>query len=96
MRRTVVKRDANHAPIKVALIQAGRPVWDVAHLAGFGCDLVAEHLDGYPIFLEIKKPGPPSVRRLTDSEKQLQAMFPRFYAVAQSELEALRAVGLAL
>jgi hypothetical protein len=88
------KRDSSHASIKAALLAAGRPVKDVAHLAGLGCDLITEHVDGYPLFLELKRKGPPSVRKLTDSEKALQAMFPMFFKVAQDEVEALRAVGL--
>jgi hypothetical protein len=89
------KRDSSHASIKAALLAAGRPVKDVAHLAGLGCDLITRHLDGTPVFLELKSPGPPSRRKLTESEVALQAMFPMFYRVAVTPQDALRAVGLA-
>lgn len=90
----LVKRDSSHAPIKQALLDVGRPLRDVSHLAGLGCDFIVEHLDGYPIFLEAKPDGPPSKRKLTPSEEALRAMFPRFFKVAQTPEEALEAVGL--
>jgi hypothetical protein len=89
------KRDSSHASIKAALLAAGRPVKDVAHLAGLGCDLITAHISGFPLFIEVKREGPPSSRKLTDSEKALQALFPQFFRVAQTAEEALMAVGLA-
>lgn len=50
---------------------------------------------GYPVFVEVKRPGPPWVRKLTPSEAKLQALFPQFYVVVQDVEEALAAVGLA-
>lgn len=93
MGRTFGKRDATHAAIKAGLLRAGRPAKDVSAYGGFGCDIVTAHLDGWPLFLEIKREGPPHVRKLTESEEALRAMFPRFFAVAQTVEEALRAVG---
>jgi hypothetical protein len=95
--KTYGKRDAGHFEIKTGLINAGRPVKDCAGFAGLGCDLIAEHVDGYAMFLEVKKPGPPSVRnRLSPSEIELRSLFPQFYRVVQSVEEALAAVGLAV
>jgi hypothetical protein len=88
------RRDPNHHEIAGAYKRSGRPFSDVSGIHGFGCDLVAEHIDGYPVFVEVKKPGPPSCRKLTDSEKRLQALFPRFYFIAQNIEEAFQAVGL--
>lgn len=90
----IYKLDATHAGIKAALLAAGRPVHDVGHLAGFGCDMVTQHLDGRVIFLEAKALGPPSKRKLTDSEERLKSLFPTSFAVAQTPEEALAAVGL--
>jgi hypothetical protein len=94
MSRRWGKRDQSHAAIKAALLAAGRPLRDVAHLAGLGCDFIAEHRDGYPIFLEAKPEGRPSLRKLTPSEIALRDTFPGFFRVVQTADEALRAVGL--
>jgi hypothetical protein len=61
-----------------------------------GCDLIVARGDrGHPpVFIEIKRPGPPSARKLTFSEETLRALFPEAYAVVQSVAEALAAVGL--
>lgn len=88
------RTDINHGEIKQALLRAGRRVHDVARHHGLGCDLIAEHVDGYPVFIEVKRPGPPSARRLKDSEVALQLKFVRFYAIVQSVNEAFTAVGL--
>lgn len=88
------RTDVNHLPIKRALERIGRPVKDVARYHGFGCDLVTETLGGEVVFLEIKKPGPPHCRKLTESEQALQKLFPWSYFVVQTEEEALRACGL--
>jgi hypothetical protein len=91
----LVRRDPNHHAIKQALMDAGRPVKDVSHYAGLGCDLLTEHLAGYMVLLEVKDgTKPPSARRLTDSEKDLRARFPRSFVEALSVEDALRAVGL--
>lgn len=88
------KRDEGHAEIGAAYRAINWPHLDTSRHAGLGCDYITRHKDGYPILLEVKRPGPPHCRKLTDSEKRLQAMFPEFYRVAQSVDEALCAVGL--
>lgn len=88
------KLDAGHGEIKRALQDAGRPVFDAAKFGGGLPDLVVEHVDGRVLFLEIKRPGPPSARKLTPAEDAFRAVFPRSYVIAQSVDEALRAVGL--
>lgn len=89
------KYDVNHKPLTALLRRAGRPFVDVARHRGFGCDIVAQHRDGYVMFIEIKKPGPPHCRKLTESEETLRSLFPDFFRVVQSEEELLAAVGLA-
>ena len=90
----LAKRDVNHAEIRDALRKAGFRVLDVAGYAGLGCDLMTEARDGRVVLLEVKRPGPPSARRLTDSEKALMALFPTSFFVVQSVEEALRACGI--
>ncbi len=67
----------------------------VSHHAGLGFDILTRHRDGFPVFLEVKTPGPPSSRRLTESEKTLRDAFPQFFRVAMTPEEAFEAVGLA-
>jgi hypothetical protein len=66
----------------------------VSHFSGLGFDILTRHKDGYPVLLEIKSPGPPSSRQLTDSEQALRAAFPGFFRVAVTPEEAFSAVGL--
>lgn len=89
------RRDRNHGEIQQALLDAGRPVHDVSRHHGLGCDIVTEHRDGSLVLLEVKRPGPPSARKLTASETALQAKFPASFVVVQSISEALLAVGIA-
>ena len=88
------KFDENHKEIAAEFRKIGWPAKDVARHAGLGCDFITRHKDGFPILLEIKRPGPPSARKLTESETFMQRMFPEFYRVAQSWDEVLRAIGL--
>jgi hypothetical protein len=88
------KRDEGHADIGAAFRAIGWPILDTSRHAGLGCDFITRHKDGFPIFLEVKRPGPPHCRKLTDSEKRLQAMNISFYRIAQSVEEAFEAVGL--
>jgi hypothetical protein len=92
--RLQVKLDANHKEIGANLRKLGWPHLDVAHHRGLGFDFLTKHRDGYPILLELKRPGPPSVRKLTESEAFMQTMFPQFYRVAQNWDEVLVAIGL--
>jgi hypothetical protein len=88
------KLDANHLPIKRALQDAGRPVFDSAHMGNGLSDLITTHVDGRVLFVEIKRPGPPSARRLTPAEEKFRRKFPEAHVIVQSIDEALRAVGL--
>lgn len=91
----LVRRDPNHHKIKQALLRAGRPVKDVAQYPGLGCDLLTEHIRGHLVLLEVKDgTKPPSARRLTESEKELRALFPKSFVEVLSVEGALRAVGL--
>ena len=87
------KRDANHKEIAGALRKAGVEFRDVSMHRGLGCDLLARHRDGYIVAIEIKRPGPPSSRKLTESEESLRVMFPEFFRVCQTIEEAFRACG---
>ena len=66
----------------------------VSHFSGLGFDILTRHKDGYPVLLEIKSPGPPSSRQLTESESTLRDAFPEFFRVAVTPEDALAAVGL--
>ncbi len=88
------KTDSNHLAVKRALQDAGRPVFDAARLGGGVSDLISQHLDGRIVFIEVKRPGPPSARVLTPAEEKFRALWPSAYAVAQSCEEALQAVGV--
>ncbi len=88
------KPDVNHGEIKRALIKAGRPVFDAAKFGGGISDLITTHINGRVVFIEVKRPGPPSARRLTDAEVKFQRLFPDSYFIVQTEDEALRAVGV--
>lgn len=88
------KFDGSHVEITRELRRMGWPFIDVARFGGLGCDLIVRHRDGYPILLELKKPGPPSLRKLTESEEALQALFPQFFRVAWDWPGVLAAIGL--
>lgn len=92
--RYACKFDASHVAITKGLKMIGWPFTDVARFGGFGCDLVTKHKDGYPMFLEIKNPGPPSSQKLTESEEALRAVFPDFFRVVVDLDGALAAIGL--
>ena len=85
------KFDSSHKPITQALKRIGWPFRDVARYPGFGADLMSKHHDGYPLLLEVKAP---KVYALTDSERELQAMFPNFYKIVRDEDDVLHALGL--
>lgn len=89
------KLDANHLEIKNALLEAGRPVFDSGHMGSGLSDLITTHVDGHVIFVEVKRNGPPSARKLTPAEEKFRKKFPQAHVVVQTKSEALRAVGLA-
>lgn len=89
-----VKLDAGHKEVGANFRKLGWPHLDVARHRGLGFDYLTKHRDGYPILLELKRPGPPSARKLTGSESFMRDMLPEFYRVAQSWQEVLEAIGL--
>ena len=91
--RYAAKFDASHVEITKGLKRMGWPFKDCARYAGLGFDVLTRHRDGYPILLELKRPGPPSVRKLTESEAFMRDAFPQFYRVAQNWDEVLLAIG---
>ena len=89
------RHDANHTPITDAYRKAG--VWfrSVSRALGLGCDLLARHVEGYVVLIEVKDgEKPPSARKLTPAEESLQRAFPMFYKVVCTPEDALQAVGL--
>ncbi len=69
-------------------------MFDAAKMGGGLADLISEHIDGRIVFIEVKRPGPPSARTLTPAEEKFRALWPHSYVIAQSQEEALRAVGV--
>lgn len=86
------RRDGNHKSIEKALSDAGRPLVDVSQCHGLGCDIMASHVDGRVVFLEVKLPK--NKKPLPPTELKLQALFPRDFHVVTTEEEALAAVGV--
>ncbi len=88
------RQDGNHRPITRDLARVTEVI-DV-HNTSMGCDLIARNVvTGAPELLELKDPAqPPSARKLTDSERKLQAMFPRHFHVVLTFDDALVAVGM--
>lgn len=93
MRR--VKLDENHAGILADLRKVfGSAVKDTSRLGdGWPDVMVARH--GYLIGIEIKRPGPPSARKIRESQAAHKAWCDRYgvpYAVVQNSAEAIDAV----
>ncbi len=88
------KFDRSHADITRGLKQIGWPFKDCARYPGLGFDILTKHLEGWPLMLEIKNPGPPSSRKLTDSERATLELFPDFFKVVVDLDSALEAIGL--
>ncbi len=86
--------DFNHLVVKRAIKDAGRPVYDAGKLGSGLSDLISQHVDGRIVFIEVKRPGPPSARTLTPAEEKFRALWPDSYVIVQSPEEALRAVGV--
>jgi hypothetical protein len=91
--RYAAKFDASHVEITRGLKRLGWPFKDCARYSGLGFDILTKHKDGYPLLLEIKNPGPPSSRELTESEEAMRLLFPQFFRVATNLDEVLRAIG---
>ncbi len=88
------KTDSSHKEITKAFRDVHWWYKDVSRHAGLGFDILTRHKDGYPLFLELKPDDVPSRCKLTESEEAMREAFPRFFAVARTPAEALRAVGL--
>ena len=85
--RRAAKRDVNHKDVGDFLRSLG---WSVLDLAdhGDGVPDYAVSKDGYCALLEVKKPGPPSARKLTVREEEIRKGWQGGYVVAQSGEEA--------
>lgn len=93
MRR--VKLDENHAGILADLRKVfGAAVQDTSWMGrGWPDVIVARH--GYLIGIEIKRPGPPSARKIRGSQETHRLWCQRYgvpYAVVQDSAEAIDAV----
>jgi hypothetical protein len=91
--RRQARTDRNHAEIRDGL----RRVTVVEDLSDVGRgipDLLARHLRGYPVLLEVKDPGkPPSARKLTSDEQACALRWGSAYRVVLTLDDALRAIG---
>lgn len=80
------RKDSNHADVGDYLRKLG---WSVLDLAQHGASI--DYVVGQPGFaalLEVKKPGPPSARKLTTAEKKIRDNWTGPYVLAQSGEEA--------
>ncbi len=92
-RRRRAKKDANHNAVQEALDERHRPYLDTSDVGGGFPDLVALHVNGHVVLLEVKNPaGSPSHQALTPAEAAVARLFP--VAVVFTVAEALAAVGL--
>ncbi len=89
------KFDASHKEITKGLKRLGWWFRDCARYPGLGFDILTRHIEGWPLMLEVKNPGPPSSQTLTDSERFVAEAFPQFFVVVTTLDGALRAIGLA-
>jgi hypothetical protein len=84
--------DQNHLGVVLALRAAGCVVVDTASLGQGIPDLWAQSPQGRAIWIEVKRPGPKSARKLTESEAAWHAQAVRRGVVAvvvQSAQEAV-------
>jgi hypothetical protein len=95
MRHARKRADANHFEIARHLRGLGLGVIDIHH-GSLGADLlVPHHKTGEPHFIELKDPAqPPSGRKLTESERDMQARYPRHWHLCLTLEDVLRAIGL--
>ena len=89
------QRDANHGKILQGLIDAGFSVFDASR-CGYGVsDLIVTKPGTVNVwFIEVKRPGPPSARKLNANEEAFRTVFPLNYYVVQDVEEALVAMGV--
>lgn len=81
------RRDVNHKSIGDYLRNLG---WSVLDLADHG-DGVPDYVvsrNHFAALLEIKRPGPPSARKLTPKEQKVKDDWQGHYVIAQSGPEA--------
>lgn len=93
MTRRPVKRDANHAEILRDLRRVWPLTQDLSHV-GFGVpDLAVPFKSrGMTVLIEVKRPGPPSARRLTPHEALFMSWWAGPIVIAQSSEEAITGV----
>ena len=84
------KIDQAQPGIVAALERVGAEVLSLASY-GVSCDLLVQHR-GKLWLMEVKNPGPPSSKKLTDMELNLARRFP--IAVVTTPAEAMRVIGL--
>lgn len=85
------RRDVNHVAVGDHLRNLGYTVLDLAdHGDGVPDYAVSINEDGRPwaALLEVKAPGPPHMRKLTEAEEAVRARWQGPYVVAQSGEEA--------
>lgn len=85
--RRAAKRDVNHQSVGDYLRKLGYSVLDLAD-HGDGVPDYAIGWAGGAALLEVKKPGPPSARNLTDAEQAVRDRWQGPYIIAQSGEEA--------
>lgn len=88
------RRDASHAPIKKACLQAGVRLLDTARHHGLGFDLLGVHVKNHTLeAVEIKLPKWKE-RDLTESELEARRLLGAHWHVASTPEEALRIFGV--
>jgi len=89
--RRAARVDANHGLVRDRIRFVGRPCKDTSAYPEF-CDLVALHLAGHPVLMEVKDGDkPPSARKLTPAQVSFHMEFP--VVVVKNEVEGLIAIG---
>lgn len=84
------KKDGNHKSVGDHLRALGWSVLDLAQY-GMSIDYAVSRRDGDDSFcalVEVKPPGPPSARKLTEKEQKIKDDWQGGYVIAQSGEEA--------
>lgn len=82
------KKDVNHVDVGDAMRAAGYSVLDLAQF-GVSVDYAVASPGHFTALVEVKKPGPPSARKLTEKEQELRDGWQGAYIVVQSGEEAV-------
>lgn len=77
----------NHTDVGNYLRNLGWSVLDIAD-HGDGVPDYAVSKDGYAALVEVKRPGPPCMRKLTPKERAIKDAWQGGYVIAQSGEEA--------